>query len=75
MDEKKFLDIYVPCHDTMPGFMIFGLVLDLWGFKNGDSSHKMFSNSTRFTHESRVPTRSWQIPPPPSCARDLSRAF
>ena len=63
MDEKKFLDIYVPCRDTMPSFTIFGLILDLQGFKNRDSSHKMFSNSTWFTHKSRVPTKPWPMPP------------
>ena len=72
---KKFLDIYVPCHDTMPGFTIFRLVLDLRRFKNQDSSHEMFSNITRFTHESSVPTKPWPMPPPPYYTRDLSRAF
>jgi hypothetical protein len=33
----------------------------------------MFSNSTRFTHESHVSTKPW--PMPPCHARDLSRAF
>ena len=71
--DKKILDKYVPCRDTMPGFTIFRWVLDLRGFKNRDSSHEMFSNSTRFTHESRVPTKPW--PMPPRCARDMSHAF
>ena len=58
---KKFLDIYVPCRDTMPGFTIFGLVLDLRGFKNRDSSHEMFSNSIGFTHKSRYSMKtSWK---------------
>ena len=30
-------NIYVPWHDTMPTFMIFWWVLDLWRFKNWDS--------------------------------------
>ena len=63
------------CRDTMADFMISSLVLDLRGFKNRYSSHEMFSNSTRFTHESRVPTKPWPMPPSPCCARDLSRAF
>ena len=30
-------DIYVPCHETMPSFMLLGWLFDLLGFKTRDS--------------------------------------
>ena len=46
MSHLKYLvlvvSIGVRCRDTMAGFTIFSLVLDLRGFKNRDSSHENF---------------------------------
>ena len=56
-DKKNYRSMLVPCHDTMPSFMIFSHVLDLQELKNQVSQcfqprhdAKMFEFHSHFLH-------------------------
>jgi len=46
--QKNYHGMLVPCHDTMPSFMIFRRVLDLQELKN------QVSQSFRLSHDAQV---------------------
>ena len=57
IEPKKYRSMLVPCHDTMPSFMIFKRVLDLQELKNQVSQYfqprhtvQMFEFHSHFLH-------------------------